>query len=475
MPWRIEINHDHTEVLLDLRQHQGGDPIGAHAVVQACREKDIPVDSEVQKRIQNVMDNLDKNQSPSGMAVLIKGIPPEPGENAHFEWEEKFDPEKQEEPEEEKTDQVRTSFYDRSNLIIAKKGDVLGRFNPPTNGTSGQDVFGRPITPQPGTDMKFEAGLNIELLPDGQTCVAGCDGEPKLEGGVLSIDPVLTIRGDVDFSTGNVVYSGDVRIKGDVKDLFKVNAGGNVQIDGTIEAAHVECGGSLTVKRGVSGKEKGKISVGKNMSAKYLSNVTVWAEGDVVIESEIVNTDVNSRGKITLERGAITGGQITATGDVEVPILGSPAGVRTIVRAAVDPVLDKEQKELREERAQLSDQIKHFMPQAKALLNLCRGKPNEELNKIAGDIKKWNERVQAIDERLQKVFEQIEENCTGIIKIKKTLYPGVVLYLSDQQQLVDKEMTGPLELAIDKEGEYRVPKFRFPKEDKNKTVENAVS
>ena len=341
MPWQIEISSDNTIVYINLKRLTSDDNLKYEDIISALQDKEIPVPPEVENRIHEILEQFAGPGEHDNRPVLIRSSLPIDGEDGYFEWSDKCDPDKHKTLVEESEDVDCANFYGRSSLIIAKKDDQIGVLHPATSGEPGQDLFGKSITPQAGTEFKVEPGKNVKLLADGCTFVALCDGEPKLENGTLSVDPTLTVKSDVDFATGNISFSGDVNIKGDIKDLFEVRTGGDCNVEGTVEAAQIECAGSLTVKQGISGKEKGLVKVQKNLSCKYLSNVTVWVQGDTTIDSEIVNTDLNCRGKVVLQRGAIHGGQVCAAGNIETPVIGSPVGVRTIVRAAVDPFLER--------------------------------------------------------------------------------------------------------------------------------------
>jgi len=450
MPWQIDISSDSMTAKLDLRKLSAAEDINLADVIAALKDKDVKITKEIDQRLKDVLEQLDKPDQQGGMPVLIEGKAPTAGVNGYFEWAEAFDPEKSKKLATERKQGDQASFYERSALIIAKKDDHLGILHLPTDGLAGEDILGRSITPQPGADIKFDPGKNVQLLPDGKTFVACCDGEPKLENGVLSVDPVLTIKTNVDFETGNINYSGEVHIKGDIKDLFEVIAAGDVNVEGTIEAAKVECDGSLTVKRGIAGKEKASIEVKKDLSAKYLSNATIWVHGDVAVDSEIVNMDLNCRGKVTLTKGAIHGGQVTAAGNIEAPIIGSTAGVKTVIRAGLDPVLEKRMKDAIAEKAKLTKMINMLMPRAKTMLQICKGKPNDELRELADNIKQSKERIQALDQEYVKLQNENVENCTGKIIIHKVIYPGVTLYVGDIMHVVDHEMTGPMEVVPSK-------------------------
>ena len=83
--------------------------------------------------------------------------------------------------------------------------------------------------------------------------IATQDGHLTFAHEAFQVSPLLEIQGDVDYSTGNIDFSGDVHICGDVRENFTVHAQGTVTVDGLVEAATVEAGGDLVIARGVVG------------------------------------------------------------------------------------------------------------------------------------------------------------------------------------------------------------------------------
>ncbi|MCF7957116.1 MAG: FapA family protein [Phycisphaerae bacterium] len=437
------------------------------------------------------------NGHASELPVIAEGTAPELAETGYFQWNEKYDPEKlKENPHHQnhvpalktplkireagsnKThdpaakEQIKKqapdkhphlNFYEISSLIIVTQGDHLGTLHPTTTGKPGQDVFGNSIDPGKKKEFIIMPGDNVEARNDGHDFYALSNGMPKLKGNVLSVDPTLNIESDVDFSTGNIHYSGDITIKGDIKDIFVVKTDGNITVEGTVEAAQIECGGSLTVKRGILGKEKGSISVGGNLTAKYLSNVKAWVKGDVVIHSEIVNTELYCAGNVTLEIGALHGGKVTAAGTITAPEIGSAVGVRTILQPATDPFLERQIQVLKNDIAKMTGQINKRMPAAQALLAQLGGKTNDKLKGLADEIKTCKEKIKQSAQVAQQMERDLK-NCTGTVIVHKTLHTGVVLVHQGQPiATIKNEMIGPLEIVVNPQDNQSEPlSFRVP-------------
>ena len=91
--------------------------------------------------------------------------------------------------------------------------------------------------------MPLPRGKNTEISEDGTQLVASIAGSVDFTGNVFQVKPVLEVPGDVDFSTGNINFLGDVNIRGNVLSGFTVRAMGNVRVEGVVEAgSSVEAG-----------------------------------------------------------------------------------------------------------------------------------------------------------------------------------------------------------------------------------------
>lgn len=93
--------------------------------------------------------------------------------------------------------------------------------------------------------------------------------------GSFCIEESLLIRGDVDVSSGNIDFIGDIMVKGNVMEGFSVTSKKNVTIFGTVTNGTVTADGDITIKLGsINSKlrsEKGSIKL------DFCQNSSVWA------------------------------------------------------------------------------------------------------------------------------------------------------------------------------------------------------
>lgn len=446
MTWQIIINQDKTEVLLDLRHKVSGESVVLESLLTALQEQNIPVNDELTQKLQQALPIFNDPSRANKLPVLAKATLPIPGEKGSFVWSDSLNPQKRHPPTGNASEgQEHTSFYEWSRLPLVKAEEVLGTLHPNVAGKPGVNVCGEPMEPEPVEEFRLEAGTNVRITPNGMNFIAQCDGQVKLDKGVLSVDPILRINTDVDFETGNIHYAHDVMVKGDIKDLFTVETGGDLTVEGTIEGANIKCAGQLMAKRGIAGKEKGLIEVKGKVIARYLSNTVVWAETDVAVETEIVNAEVHARGNLTLQKGAIHGGHITVGGIVEVPVLGSSMGVSTFVRVGADPFLLKDYEELKTKKKFVMRKLAVYQPQF-VILSQTRSRINQQVRELAEEIKRLEEETIMLDQKIQMMEDQVAKSNKGVVVVQKTLHPGVKIQIGKAFDIIKSPMTGPLKV-----------------------------
>ena len=180
--------------------------------------------------------------------VVASGKPPADGEDARLEIY--FD------------QQVRSEFFEvdgsidfRNHLRIptVQKGDLMARKIPMVDGTAGYDVLGNVTLPTPPKDLFIMTKPNVELTPEGEV-IARRQGRPRITGGKIKTFDVSTsyvVSGNVDISTGNVVFSGDVIVCGDVADNMIVESLGNVYVYGHVFNSTITATGSINIRGNV--------------------------------------------------------------------------------------------------------------------------------------------------------------------------------------------------------------------------------
>jgi uncharacterized protein len=235
-------------------------------------------------------------------------------------------------------------FKDINIVKLVEKNTGLIRKHPIVVGNEGLNVFNEILPAEEADDVNIVLGVNTNISDtDEYLCVASCDGYLiKNSNGSFSVRPLLKIKDDVDFSTGNIDFKGSVIINGNVKTGFSVKASQDITINGVIEDAIVQAGGTVRCEKGIIGRKQGKIIADENVRIGYIENQTVISKGNIYVKSEAINSELEAGNSIYSERGKIIGGSITAGNLVDIGEIGNKEGTSTEVSVGVKTyILDR--------------------------------------------------------------------------------------------------------------------------------------
>ncbi len=223
-------------------------------------------------------------------------------------------------------------FGDLGIVRSVKKDAVLCRIVPPKPGKDGIDVAGKPVSHRKSRLPSFPSGRNTAVSEDGLELRATVDGCIEYHKDLLSVNETFFVRGNVDGSSGNVIFSGTVVVQGDVTGGYTVKAGRDITVHGLVAGATLDAGGDITVSNGVNGMSGGSLTAGGSITARYFQNATLKCGGDVYADV-LMNCDVQA-GQSVILRGrnaSLMGGKCCAGLQVYAKTIGTPNNVRTDV------------------------------------------------------------------------------------------------------------------------------------------------
>jgi uncharacterized protein (DUF342 family) len=195
------------------------------------------------------------------------------------------------------------------NIRQVEQGEVICTRIPPTPGISGTSVFGQPLSPTPGEDIALPVGMNTKAIDNETKLVATIDGFLYRQGRNICIGSIYIIKGDVNFKTGNIEYSGDVLVRGNVNAGFSVIADGNISVEGFVESAYIESrNGNIFLKSSVFGLNNANIIAHKSINAENIQDAKIKAGQNLVVKGQIRNCQIETE-NLEMPRG----GQIVNT------------------------------------------------------------------------------------------------------------------------------------------------------------------
>lgn len=229
-----------------------------------------------------------------------------------------------EEHEYEEDERGRINFAEKRWIVNVNPDQRLCEIFQPTEGKDGFDVFGHRLEGRAGRPVGRINGTNTTFTQDGRYLVATEEGQLVRLGERFTVSQVLTINGNIDYSTGNIRANGSVVIYGNVMPTFHVQARHDIIIHGTVEGATVVAGHDLTILGGVMASREGFVHAGNDLRCKFMENARAYCGNDAYFENLIL-CNVSAEGSIyvTSGRGSVVGGSLVAMGDIRIGTLGN--------------------------------------------------------------------------------------------------------------------------------------------------------
>ncbi len=329
-------------------------------------------------------------------------------------------------------------FHHLDMISSVNAGDLLAELTPAVQGKPGIDVCGGLLRPVKVRQRILRVGKNIKISEDGLKAYSEVNGHATLEGEQIFVSNMYEVPANVDTSTGDIEYEGNVLVHGNVIAGYSIIAKGDIVVEGVVEGATLQAGGHIVLKRGIQGMDRGVLKAEGNIISKFIESATVTAGGYISADA-IMHSNVSAKGDITVEgkRGFITGGNIRSGTQVTARTIGSAMGTITNLEVGIEPEILTEYHDLGKEMETLKeDQEKNMQ----ILLTLAKRIKLGE--KLAPDkmlqFKKCNEsretmtkREEEIVNRMQVLKESIDNYEGGCVRVNNVVYSGTKITISN--------------------------------------------
>lgn len=325
------------------------------------------------------------------------------------------------------------------------KGQELVRKIPAVEGEDGFDVRGKVLKAKKAKDAKILPGPYTSLSEDGLVLVAGEDGHLEREGNKFSVYPVFELRGDVDYSTGNLEAVGGIIVHGSVKEDFSVSAGKTLEVHGVVERAFLSSGEDMILTSGARGMNHGILKSGGSIFVEYVDQYFIRAARDVVFRRALMHCDVEAGLAVRHTeggKGLIAGGTVKAGSEVECLVLGSEMETKTALHVGVSPGLLRKKEKLVANLEELKEKLGLIEKNIKYLTRVMKEKGLDERQKaLALKFVELRNSVSGQIEKLKGVLGEIEKTIDavkqkGCVKVWNTCHPGVSITIRGETYLV---------------------------------------
>ncbi|MDC7220445.1 MAG: FapA family protein [Spirochaetales bacterium] len=312
-----------------------------------------------------------------------------------------------------------------SPFIMVKKGECLAKRIPASKGEEGRSVTNEVLPPAKKDIEQLEAGENT-VEKDGMV-YAVTSGRFELDRKEFHVNELLEIPGNVDYSTGHISFPGDVIIRGEIRDGFRVAAGGSIHCKETVDASEVFTRKDLIIEGGIIGRNKSIVRVQGKVETKFIEHCQVEALGGIAVKSSVIDSDIVTLGELVLlKNGKLIGGSVYAEKGLTTHTVGSPSNGNIKINLGISFV---EARHLAGQQKILKD-IQLKRDKIKAISNVEKRKELEA--KVEAAVVGIRN---GIAEQITKQFVDFGATLT----VTGTLYPGAQITICDRNLIITEE------------------------------------
>lgn len=242
--YRVQVEPDRMSATMKVIRHQGVErkladqsPTSSLAlrVLELRIEPEPPTLQEALSALQDagVVYGVDEDAvakcvaSPGSTSTVATGLAPVEGNNGYVE---------------------QLVDFKELFMVGVLAGTPLARRVRKIEGTDGRDVSGGKITVVQVRDARLRVGVGASIDEEGILVISTVNGAPTCDAeGKIEVMHELVLSA-VDSGSGDVNFTGSIRVEGNVGEGRTVTAQNELHVVGSVDRAHLESGASLTVE-----------------------------------------------------------------------------------------------------------------------------------------------------------------------------------------------------------------------------------
>lgn len=357
-------------------------------------------------------------------ALVAKGTEPGRGTDGWYEYF--FDTEVEKKIKQSGDQSVDYESIDWLQMVEA--GQRVAYYHEAQEGSPGITVTGKLKKARKGTEQKVLSGKGFLLLPDQKSYVATGGGTIKLTGESMEISPVYVLE-NVTADNGAVDVNGCIYVKGNVGKGAKITASEDIVVDGIVEGAVIQCGGTALLKRGANGMGVGMVKAGKNIGGKFFDSVQLISGNDIFTNGS-QDCEMTAERKIIVSgnNSVVSGGVLQAVKGILACHVGYGAG--TQIKIGVNDVVLHQKAVIEKKIEEINKELSIL---GNAYLKFQRKYPAEIRNSMRDYLKIENAiytkemQQEKLYEKKQEIEEEIKMQEGAKAIIRGNLYEGSVI------------------------------------------------
>lgn len=370
--------------------------------------------------------------------TVMNGISPSDGVDGYYEY--KFPREKNEKPkilEDGSVDYIAPKQY-----MAVNRGDVVAIYHQASLGSEGLTVTGTRVPAKVGKELPKLECNDIILSRDQVTYLSKKNGFVSYQGDDIKIMDYLTFDKDITLYDGRINYTGTVKINGSVQENAEITATGDIFVNGFVGPAKLKAGGSIIVKGGLNGDDRGSYVAKENVIAGFIENASIEAGGNIET-GYILNSSVACEGTLvtTGRKSLICGGIIEAKKGITTGTVGSKAGTRTELicgdeyddwneRSNIDELMKQNEEE--------SIKIRQVLDMLLQKMGSTVARTDEKFLKLQSTLNSKKDEREALQKELDILMQKRKEMEAINIMITKDVYNNTFININGNKLKVSE-------------------------------------
>jgi len=251
------------------------------------------IESNLEKCVENEVKHI----------LIAKGLEVVDGISDNIQL--KFESEK----ETNKFKEDETGNVDFKNIgavVAVKKDEVIAIKVPGAPGVDGTNIKGKVIKTKNIKKVDLRAGKGC-IIKEGTKVVAIIDGKPWVKNNVFYVYQIHEVKSDVDLSTGNINFIGDINILGGVTEGMEIVSGNSVKINKDVEGARIIAKGDVKINGNVlrskvycGGEDVSRLNILKNLESLKMIIETIQEAVRQIKDNNILSGNKNDGDLIKL-------------------------------------------------------------------------------------------------------------------------------------------------------------------------------
>ncbi|MDQ0214044.1 uncharacterized protein (DUF342 family) [Oikeobacillus pervagus] len=206
---------------------------------------------------QNIVEGIDENailqaikQGEEGEWVIATGTPVQQGTDGKIDFLVSYETTN---ISPRMTEKGSVDFREVKRIPHVEERQWIATIQPSVAGSPGKNVKGEILKPKPVHEFSILPGKGITVK--GDRVYSTVNGKPHIDrrGNIVKIEvnDEFFHQGNVDLSSGNIRFQGNLNIAGNIEESMEVEAKGEILVHGTVSNAIASAGKSFTIVKNV--------------------------------------------------------------------------------------------------------------------------------------------------------------------------------------------------------------------------------